>query len=148
MDTKKLVSASKPTKLGAYVSRLLAGSRNRHDHGHGGHAESIRETEHHGRKIVIRTTYEVFVDGKVVPVPLGVDDQGQLHCHALPNYQFTSALDAIKTLVDRFPDDFPMRAARKKIVKSPLKKKAKEKADGGSHAAGHKHARRAKKGGR
>ena len=36
------------------------------------------------------------------------------HCHSLPNYQFASAVDTIKTLIDIFPDDFPRKARRAK----------------------------------
>jgi len=141
MDIKKLSTAAKPTKLAAYVAKLSKTHAGKHGHG-AGHAESVREADHNGRHIVIRTTYEVRVNGKLMAIPLSVNDEGQLHCHALPNYQFVSALDAIKTLIDRFPDDFPKKAPRKRAAK----KKKKPAARG--HAAKHKHTRHAKKGGR
>ena len=44
-------------------------------------------------------------------------NDGQLHCHSLPNYQSPSAVDMVKRLIDNFPDDFkPSRRARKRAV--------------------------------
>ncbi|HYD36549.1 MAG TPA: hypothetical protein VEA60_02980 [Allosphingosinicella sp.] len=76
---------------------------------HGGHAhsmESVRTATHCGREIVIRTCYEITVDGKPLNAHLSVDDQGNLHTHALPEYQFSSAVDVVKKIVEAFPDEF------------------------------------------
>jgi hypothetical protein len=76
---------------------------------------NIRKAEHGGHSIEIHTTYRVFVDGKQVNVPLMVDDDGDVHCHALPNYQVSSALDLVKAMIDVFPDTFsgpPKRRSR------------------------------------
>ena len=76
---------------------------------HGGHAhsmESVRTATHCGREIVIRTCYEITVDGKPLSSHLSVDDQGNLHTHALPEYSFSSAVDVVKKIVEAFPDEF------------------------------------------
>lgn len=95
----------------------------KHNVGHAGHAhaESVRKAEHAGHKIEIRTHYTVKVDGKTVPLPLSVGDDGNVVCHALPNYLFSSAVDLVKTVIDTYPDDFAKR---------------KRKPPGGGHGGG------------
>jgi hypothetical protein len=61
---------------------------------------------HKNHTIEIHTTYRVIVDGKRINLSLMVDDNGEVHCHALPNYQLSSALDLVKVMVDLFPDSF------------------------------------------
>lgn len=122
MDIKKISASAAPSELGEYLSREAAKTPH-HAHGAGDHGvESVREQVHNGRRIVIRTRYEIEVDGKPLAAPIGVDDQGEVHCHSLPNYQTLSAVDMVKALIDNFPDDFPEPAPRprsgaaKKIV--------------------------------
>ncbi|HEX8624217.1 MAG TPA: hypothetical protein VF782_03975 [Allosphingosinicella sp.] len=80
-----------------------------HDHGggHGHSMESVRTATHCGREIVIKTCYEITVDGKSLNAHLSVDDKGNLHTHALPEYSFSSAVDVVKKIVEAFPDEFP-----------------------------------------
>ena len=77
---------------------------------HGGHhgLVSMREAEHANRKIVIKTSYEVTVDGRPLDTHVFVTNDGKLHSHALPNYVFASAVDLVKHIIDTFPDDFPI----------------------------------------
>jgi hypothetical protein len=73
----------------------------------GEHAmENVREAEHNGHSIVVRTRYEIEVDRKPVMLPVMVDNFGRVACHALPNYSFLSAIDLVKQLIDTFPEDF------------------------------------------
>jgi len=102
MKSPRLADAASPKKLAAYLLKLPKPSR----HMHGGKAESVREADYKGHHIAIRTTYQVSVDGRVLNVPLGVDNRGNVHCHSLPNYQFTSAVDMVKQLIDSFPGQF------------------------------------------
>lgn len=74
---------------------------------HSGALESIRRAEHKGHRIVIKTTYEITVDGKPLATHVHVTNDGKLHSHALPNYVFASAVDLIRTIVDLFPGEFP-----------------------------------------
>lgn len=115
MDPRTLPPAADPAALGGYLAGLPAAPH------HHGPTVSVREADHAGRRIVIRTTYEVTVDGAPLAVPLVLTNDGVLHCHALPNYQFQSAVDLIKGLIDEFPEDFPP-------------------AGGGGHGGGHGHA--------
>ena len=105
-------SLSRAKKNSAYFKRLLAGG---HNHSAGA---SIREAHHKGHHIVIATTYEVRIDGKVFEGDLSVANSGDVHYHAIPNLGFASAVDMVKCVIDVFPDDFA----------------------GGSHVAGGSHA--------
>ena len=102
MDKEKLAAAVRSQSLADYLADLPQS----HDHHTGGRVETVRNDEHKGHHIVIRTTYEIEVDGQLKPIPLGIDNDGMLHCHALPNYQFKSAIDMVKYLIDIFPGDF------------------------------------------
>ena len=77
-----------------------------HDHGHGMPMESTREATYYGHHIVIRTTYQIEVDGTPIEGHLGVTNDGQVHYHAVPNLSFASAVDLVKQLIDTFPEDF------------------------------------------
>ncbi len=104
LDPQELAAAARPDVFGRYLAEL---PRPPHHPPHGGHSESVREVEYEGRHIVIRTTYEITVDGRPLAAHLGVGDDGEVHCHALPAYQFLSAVDTVKALIAYFPDDFP-----------------------------------------
>lgn len=77
-----------------------------HQHHHGP-LSSVREDTHHGRRIEIVTTYEIRVDGVPVTTHLSVSKDGKLHCHALPNYVFSSAVNLVRRLIDLYPYQFP-----------------------------------------
>jgi hypothetical protein len=93
MDLKKLAESATPKKLGAYVARKKISDR--HRHAAKGSVETVREAEHGGHRIVVRTTYKIEVDGKAIRVRLGVDTLGRVHCHSLPNYQTASAVEMV-----------------------------------------------------
>lgn len=102
MDKDKLAAAIETKSLADYlVKRPML-----HHHAMGGRIETTRKDEHKGHQITIRTTYEIEVDGQIREIPLGIDNDGQLHCHALPNYEFNSAIGMVKFLIDVFPGDF------------------------------------------
>ena len=90
----------------ARVKKTLAGMA------HHGPSVSVRQTDYKGHHIEIRTTYEITVDRMPVMGHVLVTDEGQVQCHALPNYTFLSALDLVKSLIDVFPEDFE-RSAKK-----------------------------------
>src|SRR5262245_13866689 len=111
MDPAKLARAARPAALGTYLKKTAAVPR--HDHGHAGHAVSVRTAEHNGHRITLTTTYRVEIDGRVLKVPLMVDDAGNVHCHSLPTYQFDSALDMIKAVIDLFPEEFAAKPTKR-----------------------------------
>ena len=68
--------------------------------------ESIRELDYAGHHIVIRTTYDIRVDGIRVNGHLNLGNDGTIHYHAIPNLQFASAIDLVKCLIEADPDAF------------------------------------------
>ena len=94
-----------PQSIAAYVKKNAARARKVQQMHHG---ESVitRQTEYKGHHILVRTKYEVEVDGKPVMGHLGVNDEGSVHYHPIPNLRFDSALDMVKKIIDVFPDDF------------------------------------------
>lgn len=101
MDKAKLAKAATPASMAGYLRKRVGAQGH-----HAGHGTSVRETVHSGHRILLETIYRVTIDGREVDLGITVDDAGQVHCHSLPTYQFASALDMVKTLVDQFPDDF------------------------------------------
>lgn len=76
-------------------------------HTHGRAHTSVRTAAYSGHTIEIRTTYEVSIDGQPLEAHMEVSDDGNVHYHALPNYATSSAVDLIRQVIDRFPDDYP-----------------------------------------
>jgi len=70
------------------------------------HTVSTREVDYKGHHIVIKTTYEIDVDGHAVTGHIDVSNEGQIAYHGIPNVSFDSAVDLVKSLIDHFPDDF------------------------------------------
>jgi len=107
MPTPSDLHAPTPESVARYVkqnsARVKKVMAEMHHHGP---ATSVRETDYKGHHIEVRTTYEIKVDGRPIAGHLVVTDEGQVQCHALPNYTFQSALDVVRSLIDVFPDDF------------------------------------------
>ena len=121
MELKKLSTFASPKKLGAYLAKR---SEKSHAESHGDHGGSVRSFTHAGHKVKITTIYEIAIDGKPFNGTLGVGENGQVHCHSLPNYQTASAVDMVKYLIDIFPDDF---TKKKRAAKNPVKKPSVKK---------------------
>ncbi|MBV0881500.1 hypothetical protein KTQ42_19620 [Noviherbaspirillum sp. L7-7A] len=108
MTNKKPITRPTETTINSYIkkqSELFENQKSPGSHGH--HAsESVREAEYNGHRIVIKTTYQIEVDGEPISGHLAVTNDGQVHYHPIPNLSFASAIDLVKQLVDVFPDDF------------------------------------------
>src|SRR5581483_7423088 len=82
-----------------------------HDHAsHDQMMESVREATYGAHHIMVRTTYQIEVDGKPVQGHILLSNDGSVQYHGLPNYSFASAVDLVKQLIDAYPDDFPAPA--------------------------------------
>ncbi|MEX0276793.1 MAG: hypothetical protein AB3N19_04680 [Ruegeria sp.] len=71
--------------------------------GHHGHQKSFTSTRtavHRGKKIKIKTTYRIEIDGQPLTLHTMVMDDGTVHCHGLPNYSFPSAIDLARSIID------------------------------------------------
>ena len=102
-----MATEEKPTlqSIAAYVKSNAARTR-KSQQMHDGEAVVIREADYKGHHIVVRTKYEVEVDGKPLMGHMGVTDSGLVHFHSVPNMSFVSALDMVKKIIDVFPDEF------------------------------------------
>ena len=78
----------------------------RDQHGLPHRNDSVREAHYKGHHIVIKTTYEVTVDGKKFHADLAVTNSGNVGYHGMPNVGFASAIDLMQSVIDQFPDDF------------------------------------------
>jgi len=94
------------TEPSAYLPNVSASEPPAGAHAHHGPITTVREAVHEGHRIVIRTSYEIEVDGRPVGGHLGVTNDGRVHYHPVPNLSFVSAVDMVKSLIDTFPDDF------------------------------------------
>ncbi len=74
-------------------------------HSHG--IETIREDDYKGHHIVVRTSYEIEVDGKPITGHMALTNDGRVHYHAVPNVSFPSSIALVHQLIDAFPDEFP-----------------------------------------
>lgn len=77
-----------------------------HMHHHETPAKSTREVNYKGHNIIIRTTYEIEVDGKPLDSHIFVDNNGKVSSHTMPNYYFPSTVDLVENLIDNFPENF------------------------------------------
>ena len=73
---------------------------------HGGEQEIVREDDYKGHHVVIRTKYNITVDGKEVTGHIMLTNAGQVQYHGLPNYSFDSPVALVRALIDNFPEDF------------------------------------------
>jgi hypothetical protein len=105
MATNPTEEKPTPKSIAAYVKSNAARAREAQRMHHGESAVT-READYKGHHIVVRTTYEVEVDGKRLMGHMGVSDAGSVHYHPIPNLSFTSALDMVKKIIDVFPSDF------------------------------------------
>jgi hypothetical protein len=109
MEHSELVAAVEPEALRASLAanaELLRSTA----HGHPGHAAaSVRSVTYKGHEIVIRTTYEMTVDGQPFAAHVVVDNSGRVHYHGLPTRDFSSTVSLIKKAIDLFPEDFAGR---------------------------------------
>jgi len=93
------------TSIASYVKKNAVSVKQLRKHSHQ-KTETIRNAEHHGHHILVRTHYEIEVDGQMLMGHMGVTNDGHVHYHPLPNLSFTSAIDLVRQLIDTFPDDF------------------------------------------
>ena len=79
-------------------------------HGKGGQ-EIIRQDDYKGHHVIVKTTYNITIDGQVVTGHIMLTNLGQVQYHGLPNHSFDSAVELARALIDNFPEDFEKKAA-------------------------------------
>jgi hypothetical protein len=105
MATPRRHSSPTPESIASYVAKNADKVRKVQAQDHQG-MESVREAEYQGHRIVVRTHYEIEVDGRMVMGHIGVTNDGQVHYHPVPNLSFASAVEMVEKLIDIFPEDF------------------------------------------
>ena len=105
MPSQNQINRPTMKSIGSYVKKHAPQVEEAQRHQHEA-SETVREADYEGHHIVVRTTYQIEVDGVPVTGHLGVTDDGQVHYHPIPNMSFASALDMVRQLIDVFPDDF------------------------------------------
>ena len=112
MPTSEVTIAPTTRSIASYVKKNALHVKKAQKHKHP-KAENVRQADYKGHHIVIRTQYQIEIDGKIIMGHMGVTNDGQVHYHPVPNLSFASAVDLVKQLIDIFPDDFASRGNRK-----------------------------------
>ena len=131
MPTRKVMITPTATSIASYVKKNAMHVKTSQKHTHQ-KSESVREADHKGHHIIVKTHYEIEVDGHMVMGHMGVTNDGQVHYHPLPNLSFTSAIDLVRQLIDTFPDDFATQGTGK-MGGMKMKMKMKKTKTGQSH---------------
>jgi len=105
MATRPAEEIPTPHSIAAYVKTNAARARKAQQMHHG-ESTVTREADYKGHHIMVRTKYEVEVDGHPLMGHLGVNDEGSVHYHPIPNMSFGSAIDMVKKVIDVFPHEF------------------------------------------
>jgi hypothetical protein len=123
MATQRRSALPTPQTVAAYVAKNAEKVKKVQGQKHQG-MESVRVAEYQGHRIIVRTRYEIEVDGQMVTGHVGVTNDGNVHYHAVPNLSFPSAVEMVEKLIDIFPEDFD------------------KKGRNGGHGHGHGHGRK------
>ncbi len=102
-------SLAQARKTSAVLKKLLRDP-------HSGHhrSQSVREEHYKGHRIVIKTSYDVTVDGRKFNAALAVSNSGNVEYHGMPNVGFASAVDLMRSVIDQFPAEFRTRKRPKR----------------------------------
>ncbi|MGQ0778558.1 MAG: hypothetical protein ACT4NY_29795 [Pseudonocardiales bacterium] len=106
MDYPDLVAASQPDALRAALAANADKLQHAAEEHHGGELESVRQATYKGHEIVVRTRYEITVDGQPFNVHLTIDNDGRVHYHGLPTRDFPSVIGLVEKAIDIFGDEF------------------------------------------
>ena len=106
VDHSDLVAAAQPDALRAALAANATELAHAADQHHGGELASVRHATHNGHEIVVRTSYQITVDGRPFDVHLTVDNAGRVHYHGLPTRDFASVIDLVAKAIDLFAADF------------------------------------------
>ena len=108
MPSQRMIMPPTTKSVASYVKKNAVHVKKAQRHKHQT-TESVRAADYKGHHIVIRTKYEIEVDGKMIMGHMGVTNDGRVHYHPVPNLSFASAVDLVKQLINIFPEDFAGR---------------------------------------
>ena len=124
MVAKKTTTAPTAKSIASYVKKHASQVKKIQTLRHKDMA-NVREADYEGHHIVVRTSYEIEVDGQMIMGHLGVTNDGKVHYHPVPNLAFVSAIDMVKKLIDIFPDDFARKNPNEMMGMNRKKNKTK-----------------------
>lgn len=99
MEQHELEQLATPEQLSAALD-LYQDDLQRLHNMHNGPHESVRDVTYKGHDIRIATSYRIELDGRPITGHFLVNNSGRVHYHAIPNQEFSSAVDVIKRIVD------------------------------------------------
>ena len=104
----ELPDAAWTDDVGVQPEWVLSEHRSHRKQAHGTRhlVQSVREFDHGGHEVRITTTYKVEIDGEPIHLHMAVGEGGHLMCHSTPYEEYASAVDVVRTLIDRFPAAF------------------------------------------
>jgi hypothetical protein len=105
MDPDRWTSAAEPEAVVASLLEAADDLRHAAD-AHHHMMPSVRTETYKGHDIVVRTSYQITVDGRDFPIAPSLNNAGMVHYHGLPTRSFPSAVDLVKDAIDTFPEDF------------------------------------------
>lgn len=76
-----------------------------HSGGHDYLLEKVEEFEHEGHKVVVRTRYEIEIDGEPVKTHVSIRSDGRFFSHALPYFTFSSPRQMAEALAEYYAKD-------------------------------------------
>ena len=85
MPTSRAIVRPTAKSIASYVKKNARQVKKAQKHKHE-KSESIREADYKGHHIVVKTHYEIEVDGRLVMGHLGVTNDGQVHYHPSQTY--------------------------------------------------------------
>jgi hypothetical protein len=106
MNHLDLITASQPDALRAALAANAEQLRRAAQEHHGGELASVRRVTYEGHEIVVRTSYEITVDGQPFNVHVTVGNDGRVHYHGLPTRDFPSVIGLVEKAIDIFGDEF------------------------------------------
>lgn len=111
MDVAQLTQAVQPDEIRAALSRYAEDLAHAVEGHHGGDLVDVRTARHDGHDIVVRSRYEITVDGRPFDVRMSVANNGRVHYHGLPTRDFASVIELIEKAIDVFGDEFAADSA-------------------------------------
>jgi hypothetical protein len=102
MDREELSKAVTPQEMAAAILENKDDLALLHRTHHRG--PSVREDTYQGHRIRVVTSYDITVDGKPVTGHVFISNEGTVHYHAIPNQEFASMVDMVKSIIDLSPE--------------------------------------------
>ena len=115
MPTRKVMVTPTTTSIASYVKKNAIHVKTSQTHVHQKN-ETIREADYKGHHIMVRTQYEIEVDGHMVMGHMGVTNDGHVHYHPLQICLSAQRLISLNSSLIRSPTIFPRRVLARGVA--------------------------------